>query len=112
MVTAVDRASVRAEVATLTVRCPVAVVHPALVDQDWSWRTGTWIETVLEAPAARCTREYPASAFLANCAPVGGLLGAPRYTCGTTSPALLPVLVTLKLTVRPPSLATALSSPE
>src|ERR1017187_3367748 len=43
----------------------------------------------------------------AICAPAGGFLGAPMYTCGTSSPAALPVLRMVKLTSRPPSVARA-----
>src|SRR5665213_2316953 len=88
---------------TLTVRVPLGVTHFAsLVDQYCIWRSPTCMVTVLAWPAPRCTRSKATSARTGNCTPSGTSLGAPRYTCGTSSDSTDPVFFTFTLTSNPP----------
>src|SRR3984957_9519212 len=84
---------------------PDRIQRFCVVDQYSKARGEIWIATSLDVPAARVTRANAARVRTAYCTPSGRCAGASRYTCGTSSPASVPVFLMRTETSNPWSAA-------
>src|ERR1700678_3200067 len=93
----------RSEAPTWTRRGVALTQRFSPTDQYCKARGATCIFTMRVSPGPSVTRVNAASVRGANCAPFGAGFGASRYTCGTSSPATLPVFRIFTKTSKPPS---------